>query len=106
MCSESKKGNQEEEFFQDEPIRIPIEDFIDLHTFSSKEIPLLLEDYISECLEAGISEVRIIHGKGMGFQRNAVRSFLEKSPFVSSFRDAPYEAGGWGATIAKLKKSS
>lgn len=106
MCSERKKDNQEEEFSQDEPIRIPIEDSIDLHTFSSKEIPLLLEDYISECLKAGVSEVRIIHGKGMGFQRKAVRSFLEKSPFVSSFRDAPYEAGGWGATIAELKESS
>lgn len=89
---------------KDEPIRIPIEDSIDLHTFSPKEIPFLLEDYISECLKAGVSEVRIIHGKGMGFQREAVRSFLGKSPFISSFCGAPPEAGGWGATIAKLKE--
>jgi len=97
-------SNQNEEFFKDEPLRIPIEGSIDLHTFSPKDIPSLLKDYINECLKAEIYEVRIIHGKGMGFQREAVRSFLEKSPFISSFREAPPQAGGWGATIAKLKK--
>jgi DNA-nicking Smr family endonuclease len=87
-------------------IRIPIEDWIDLHTFSPKEIFPLLEDYLVECQKKGFKEVRIIHGKGKGVQRNMVHSFLRKSPFVESFHDAPLEAGSWGATIANLKKST
>jgi len=85
-------------------VKIPIEDWIDLHTFSSKEIPYLLEDYLMECEKKGFTEVRIIHGKGKGVQRNIVHSFLKKSPLVESFRDAPLEAGSWGATIVFLKK--
>ena len=85
-------------------VQIPIEDWIDLHTFSPKEIPSLLEDYLMECQKKGFAEVRIIHGKGKGVQRNIVRSFLEKSPLVESFRSAPPEAGSWGATLATLKK--
>jgi len=85
-------------------VQIPIEDWIDLHTFLPKEIPSLLEDYLRECQKKGFAEVRIIHGKGKGVQRNIVRSFLEKSPLVESFRSAPPEAGSWGATLATLKK--
>jgi len=85
-------------------IRIPIEDWIDLHTFSPKEIPSLLEDYLEECLKKGYREVRIIHGKGKGVQRAIVHSFLEKKSFVQSFRIAPEELGGWGATLVTLKK--
>jgi len=85
-------------------IQIPIEDWIDLHNFSPKEIPYLLEDYLTECQKKGFTEVRIIHGKGKGVQRNIVHSFLKKSPLVESFRDAPLEAGSWGGTIAILKK--
>ena len=88
----------------EEAVEIPIEDWIDLHTFSPKEIPSLLEDYLSECQKKGFREVRIIHGKGKGVQRAVVRSFLEKSPLVESFRQAPVEAGSWGATLAILKK--
>src|SRR4030042_5775530 len=85
-------------------VRIPIEDWIDLHTFSPKEIPSLLEEYLSECLKKGFREVRIIHGKGKGVQMNIVHSFLRKSPLIESFKQAPPEAGSWGATIAYLKK--
>lgn len=85
-------------------IRIPIEDWIDLHTFSPKEIPSLLEDYLEECLKKGYREVRIIHGKGKGVQRAIVHSFLEKKSFVQSFRIAPEELGGWGATLVSLKE--
>lgn len=63
-------------------VRIPIEDWIDLHTFSPKEIPSLLEDYLEECRKKGFQDVRIIHGKGKGVQRKIVHSFLEKSPLV------------------------
>jgi len=85
-------------------VRIPIEDWIDLHTFSPKEIPSLLEEYLSECQKKGYEEVRIIHGKGKGVQMNIVRSFLQKSPLVESFKQAPSEAGSWGATLVSLKK--
>jgi len=85
-------------------IQIPIEDWIDLHTFSPREIPSLLEDYLLECQKKGFKEVRIIHGKGKGVQMNIVHSFLEKSPLVESFQLAPPEAGSWGATIAYLKE--
>jgi DNA-nicking Smr family endonuclease len=89
-----------------EALHIPIEDWIDLHTFSPKEIPSLLEEYLSECLKKGFREVRIIHGKGKGVQMNIVHSFLRKSPLVESFKLAPPEAGSWGATIVYLKKNS
>jgi DNA-nicking Smr family endonuclease len=85
-------------------VRVPIEDWIDLHTFSPREIPSLLEEYLSECQKKGFKEVRIIHGKGKGVQMNRVHSFLKKSPLVQSFKLAPSEAGSWGATIAYLKE--
>jgi DNA-nicking Smr family endonuclease len=87
-----------------DPMRIPIEDSIDLHTFSPKEIPSLLEEYLKECIKAGIYEVRIIHGKGMGHQRRRVHSFLSKSSLIQSFSTAPTTSGGWGATIALLRR--
>ncbi|MEW6376553.1 MAG: Smr/MutS family protein, partial [Thermodesulfobacteriota bacterium] len=83
-------------------IKIPIEDWIDLHTFSPKEILSLLEEYLLECQEKGFAEVRIIHGKGKGVQRQIVHDFLKKSPLVASFRQAPPGAGSWGATIVTL----
>ncbi len=87
-------------------VRIPIEDWIDLHTFSPKEIPSLLEEYLSECQKKGYQEVRIIHGKGKGIQRSIVHAFLKKSPLVETFRQAPPEAGSWGATVVSLRKET
>jgi DNA-nicking Smr family endonuclease len=85
-------------------IHIPIEDWIDLHTFSPKEIPSLLEEYLGECRRKGFKEVRIIHGKGKGVQRTIVHSLLEKNPLVESYKIAPDDQGGWGATLVYLKK--
>jgi DNA-nicking Smr family endonuclease len=85
-------------------VQIPIEDWIDLHTFSPREIPSLLKEYLLECQKKGFREVRIIHGKGKGVQMNIVHSFLRKSALVESFRLAPPEAGSWGATLVLLKK--
>ncbi len=85
-------------------VRIPIEDWIDLHTFLPGEIPSLLEEYLLECHEKGFKQVRIIHGKGKGVQMKIVHSFLSKSPLIESFQLAPPEAGSWGVTIAFLKK--
>jgi dsDNA-specific endonuclease/ATPase MutS2 len=84
------------------PIRLPIEDVIDLHTFRPQDIANLIEDYIAECVAAGFTSVRIIHGKGKGLQKQRVQELLRRNPHVLSFRDAPPEAGGWGATIVTL----
>jgi dsDNA-specific endonuclease/ATPase MutS2 len=85
------------------PRRIPIEDHIDLHAFSPREITLLLEDYLEEASRAGFRQVRIIHGRGTGTQRQRVRSVLSRHPFVETYGDAPPEAGGWGATVVVLR---
>jgi DNA-nicking Smr family endonuclease len=84
-------------------IVLPLEDSIDLHSFQPKDIPSVVEEYLQQCLEAGILQVRIIHGKGSGIQRKIIRSLLERHPAVISFHDAPAEAGGWGATVVVLK---
>jgi dsDNA-specific endonuclease/ATPase MutS2 len=89
-----------------EPVVLPIEDSIDLHAFAPKDIPSVVEEYLEQCMQARFREVRIIHGRGTGVQRNIVRGILEKHPLVLSFRDAPMEAGGWGATVVELKKKS
>ena len=88
----------------DGPVVLPTEDSIDLHAFSPKDIPSVVEEYIEQCIHAGIYEVRIIHGRGKGIQRQIVRSILEKHPQVLSFKDAPSESGGWGSTVVALKK--
>ena len=87
-----------------EPIVVPIEDSIDLHAFSPKDIPSVVGEYIAQCVTAEIDEVRIIHGRGKGVQRQIIRAILEKHPRVLSFKDAPAESGGWGATIVVLRK--
>lgn len=87
----------------EEPVRLPIEDALDLHAFAPKEIPSVVEEYLAQCRQAGLSEVRLIHGKGIGAQRAVVRRLLAKHPDVVSFTDAPPQAGGWGATIVRLK---
>jgi len=89
-----------------DPVVIPIEDHLDLHPFQPKDIPSVVEEYLEQCKQAGLTEIRLIHGKGKGVQRNIVRSILSKHPAVSSFHDGPPEAGGWGATIVVLKGES
>ncbi|TMA59696.1 MAG: DNA mismatch repair protein MutS [Deltaproteobacteria bacterium] len=82
---------------------IPPQDSLDLHPFQPRDIASVVEEYIDQCLQAGYREIRLIHGKGIGVQRGIVRSILSKHPAVLTFRDAPAEAGGWGATIVDLK---
>jgi len=91
--------------FSEETVVVPIEDSIDLHHFQPKEIASVVEEYLAQCRLAGLLEVRLIHGKGVGVQRNIIRSVLSKHAAVSSYQDAPAEAGGWGATLVVLKKS-
>jgi len=84
------------------PVAIPIEDVLDLHTFLPAEVPDLLEEYFIACLERKIHAVRIVHGKGKGILKKRVQALLEKNPMVASFKDAPPQAGGWGATLVEL----
>jgi len=85
------------------PVRIPIDGNLDLHLFNPREVPDLLDDYFEECARSGLYEVRVIHGKGSGVLKKSVRSHLAKHPRVASFREAPADAGGWGATLVTLK---
>jgi dsDNA-specific endonuclease/ATPase MutS2 len=101
---EKLSDSQETDSFFGEPVVVPIEDSIDLHAFAPRDIPSVVEEYLEQCMQAGLEEVRIIHGRGTGVQRNIVRSILEKHPRVFSFQDAPSEAGGWGATVVVLRE--
>jgi dsDNA-specific endonuclease/ATPase MutS2 len=88
---------------EDEPIRIPITDVFDLHSVPSRDVKGVVEEYLEEAHRLGFKALRIIHGRGIGVQREIVRSVLARTPFVADFRDAPAEAGGWGATIVTLR---
>ena len=85
-----------------EPVTIEISDIIDLHTIPPRDVKRVVEEYLSEARRAGFRSVRIIHGKGIGVQREMVRSILVRTPFVADWTDAPPEAGGLGATIVRL----
>ena len=87
----------------EEPVRIPITDVFDLHTVPARDVKAMVEEYLEEAHRLGFKALRIIHGRGIGVQREIVRSILAKTPFVDDFRDAPLEAGGWGATIVTLR---
>ena len=88
---------------EEEPIRIPITDIFDLHTVRPREVAAVVEAYLEEAHRLGLKAVRLIHGRGIGVQREIVRGVLARTPFVLSYRDAPPEAGGWGATLVTLR---
>ena len=88
--------------YDEEPIRIPITDEFDLHTVQPREVAAVVEAYLEEAHRLGLKRLRLIHGRGIGVQREIVRAVLARTSFVISFQDAPPEAGGWGATIVRL----
>jgi DNA-nicking Smr family endonuclease len=85
-------------------VEFPIDGIIDLHTFDPKDVRELIPDYIEACLEKGLTELKIIHGKGTGTLRRIVHSILEKRPDVESFRLDPH-GSSWGATLVNLRKN-
>jgi dsDNA-specific endonuclease/ATPase MutS2 len=87
----------------DQPVRIPITDIFDLHSVPPRDVKGVVEAYLEEARRLGFKALRIIHGRGIGVQREIVRSVLAQTEFVESFKDAPAEAGGWGATIVTLR---
>ena len=88
---------------EDEPVRIPITDVFDLHSVPPRDAEEVVAAYLEEANRLGLKALRIIHGRGIGVQREIVRAVLKRTPFVASYRDAPADAGGWGATVITLR---
>jgi len=90
-----------EELIEDS-FEYPIEEELDLHAFPVGELKKVVQEYLYQCHRKGFTEVRIVHGKGIGTQRRMVREILEKSPYVLSFSEPSSAMGGWGATMVRL----
>jgi dsDNA-specific endonuclease/ATPase MutS2 len=86
-----------------EPVELAITDVLDLHSFRPAEVPDVVREYLDAAAAKGFRELRIIHGKGIGVQRQTVRTLLSRDGRVEAFGDAPMEAGGWGATWVRLR---
>lgn len=86
-----------------EPVELEITDSLDLHAFSPKDVKAVTEAYLAEARKKGFRLVRIIHGKGIGVQREIVRKVLSETDFVQSFKSGDEFSGGWGATIVEFK---
>ena len=97
MCDSDWKDAAE-----DDPVRIPIADVFDLHSIPPRDVKDVVREYLAEARRLGFTALRIIHGRGIGAQREIVRAVLAETPYVVSFGDAPAEAGGWGATVVTL----
>ncbi len=82
-----------------EPFEVPIEDWIDLHTFRPQEIKSVVEEYLFQALQMGFTQVRIIHGRGIGVQREIVQGILDRHPEVAAFEDTPDR----GATLVYFR---
>ena len=83
---------------------LPIDGTLDLHTFRPADAADVVADWLDACAEAGLREVRVIHGKGTGALRRTVEAALSRHPLVLTFRTAGEDAGGWGATLVTLRE--
>jgi dsDNA-specific endonuclease/ATPase MutS2 len=100
---EARFGAARPGFFMDEPVPIPITDVFDLHSAPPRDVEAVVEAYLEEARKLGLKALRIIHGRGIGVQREIVRAVLARTEGVTSYGDAPAEAGGWGATVVTLR---
>lgn len=104
MANERADDGELEASADDAVVVLPIEDYIDLHTFDPREITDVVDSYLEAAWEKGFREVRVIHGRGKGVQRARVQALLSRHPLVQAFGDAPGHRGGWGATIVWLRE--
>jgi DNA-nicking Smr family endonuclease len=86
-----------------DPVEIPIEDALDLHAFRPADVRSVVDEYLIAAHARGFTEVRLIHGRGIGAQRAIVRSLLDTHRLVAGYADAPADRGGWGATLVRLR---
>ncbi|MET0401350.1 MAG: Smr/MutS family protein [Cystobacter sp.] len=96
-------GADEAEFDPEAPVVLPLDGQLDLHSFHPRDVKDVVTEYLRACQEAGVLDVRVIHGKGTGALRRTVQSLLPKLSEVESFRSASETDGGWGATWVRLK---
>ena len=87
----------------DGPIEIPITDTFDLHPFRPDEVKDVAREYLLEARKRGFAQVRLIHGRGIGVQRERIRALLQELDFVVDFHDADSSGGGWGSTVVLIK---
>ena len=87
----------------DEPVEMPIDGTLDLHTFRPQEIGELLDAYFEACLERGILQVRVVHGKGTGTLRRTVEHHLRQDARVRHWAPGGFAGGSWGATVVDLR---
>ena len=86
-----------------EPIELEITDSLDLHSFAPRDVKRVVENYLAEARQKGFKIVRIVHGKGIGVQREIVRKVLSETDYVKSYKTADEFSGSWGATIVKFE---
>jgi dsDNA-specific endonuclease/ATPase MutS2 len=86
-----------------DPVPLPLDGTLDLHTFRPEDVGELLPEWIEACRAAGLKELRVVHGKGTGALRRSVEAILRGHPLVRSFRTGGEDAGGWGATLVTLR---
>jgi dsDNA-specific endonuclease/ATPase MutS2 len=101
--SRQPPSDPDEEHFDDGVLRLSVTDVFDLHTVPPRDVEAVVEEYLIEANRLGLKALRIIHGRGIGVQREMVRKICARAPFVAEFGDAPAEAGGWGATLVTLR---
>jgi dsDNA-specific endonuclease/ATPase MutS2 len=86
------------------PVPLPITGELDLHTFRPQDVGELIPAYLDACVEAGLTRIRIVHGKGTGTLRTSVHALLQRSPRVVSFQLGDENSGSWGATLVTLRR--
>jgi DNA-nicking Smr family endonuclease len=97
-----KPEDLDDEPWEPEVVELPIDGTLDLHGFNPRDVKDLVPEYLTECRERGILEVRVVHGKGTGTLRRTVQAILGRLPFVRSHKLAGHGRGGWGATLVDL----
>jgi DNA-nicking Smr family endonuclease len=99
-----KTSPQTPETGEGAPVSVPITGELDLHTFRPSDLGELIPAYLEACLARGITEVRVVHGKGTGTLRMTVHALLRRSALVRSFRSGDESTGSWGATLVTLQE--